>query len=105
MIVHKMVLLATAFKQRTAARARQQKVARSGTTRCLYEHYKVLCTDTTRRLYGHYKVLCTVTTTSLYTRVASKMLVDKLLKPNPFNDKIPSMPQWLTGYAQMWGVV
>ena len=57
MIVHKMVLLATAFKQRTAARARQQKVARSGTTRCLYEHYKVLCTDTTRCLYGHYKAL------------------------------------------------
>ena len=78
----------------------------------LYGHYKVLvralqgpCTNTTRRLYGHYKVLCTVTTTSLYTRVASKMLVDKLLKPNPFNDKAASMPQWLTGYAQMWGTV
>ena len=77
MIVHKMVLLATAFKQRTAAHARQQKVARSGTTRCLYEHYKVLCT---------------VTTTSLYTRVASKMLVDKLLKPILFNNKARSRP-------------
>ena len=126
MIVHKMVLLATAFKQRTAVRA-PTKVGHRSTTRCLYEHYKVLCTDTTRCLYGHYKALvrtlqdactdatrclygrykalCTVTATSLYTRIASKMLVDKLLKPNPFNDKIPSMPQWLTGYAQMWGVV
>ena len=99
MIVHKMVLLATAFKQRTAAHARQQKVARSGTTRCLYEHYKVLvralqgsCTNTTRRLYEHYKVLCTVTTTSLYTRVASKMPVDKLLKPILFNNKARSRP-------------
>ena len=66
MIVHKMVLLATAFKQRTAARARQQKVARSGTTRCLYEHYKALvrtlqdaCTDTTRCFVQSPQQACT----------------------------------------------
>ena len=76
MILQKMVLLATAFKQRTAAHA-PTKVGHSSTTRCLY---------------GHYKVLCTVTTTSLYTRVVSKMLVDKLLKPILFNNKARSRP-------------
>ena len=74
MIVHKMVLLATAFKQRTAAHARQQKWvivalqdACTDTTRYFVLTLQGACTGTTRLLYGHYKTLVRALQGALYS--------------------------------------
>ncbi len=73
MIVHKMALLATAFKQRTAAHARQQKwfVAAlqdtcTNTTRYFVLTLQGACTGTTRPLYEHYKTLVRTLQGALY---------------------------------------
>ena len=74
MILHKMVLLATAFKQRTAAHARQQKWsvaalqdACTDTTRYFVLTLQGACTGTTRPLYEHYKMLVRTLQGALYS--------------------------------------